>query len=130
MYLELLVSPVVLHTLGTSVFIPYRAAYKADGSPLESQYTLSSIQYTYPGQIIILAGKRNLNFDLVHNYEVSPYNYGLYIETLLSTLNGSYTITLDGKLYIFFVCCYFNIGERHHWLHSTVLEKSNHGNVL
>ena len=99
MYLELLVSPVVLHPLGTSVFIPYRAAYIADGSPLESQFTLSTIQYTYPGQngIPINGGrKRNLFFDLVHNYEVSPYNYGLYIETLFSTLNGSYTITLEG----------------------------------
>ena len=99
-YLELLVSPVVLHTLGTSVFIPYRAAYIADGSPLESQNTLFIIQYTYPGQFIIPfepeENKRNLFFDLVHNYEVSPYNYGLYIETLFSTLNGSYTITLDG----------------------------------
>ena len=101
MYLELLVSPVVLHTLGTSVFIPYRAAYIADGSPMESQNTLFSIQYTYPGQMFLVPEerKRNLNFDLVHNYEVSPYNYGLYIETLLSTLNGSYSITLDGKLY-------------------------------
>ena len=99
MYLELLVSPVVLHTLGTSVFIPYRAAYIADGSPMESQNTLFSIQYTYPGQLVPEERKRNQNFDLVRNYEVSPYNYGLYIETLFSTLNGSYSIILDGKLY-------------------------------
>ena len=30
----------------------------------------------------------------------------------------------------YILLCYFNIEVRHHWLHNTVLEMSNHGNVL
>ena len=70
------------YVLGTSVFIPYRSAARADGSPSHSRnnYLMANV----PRQSIA-------------NYEVSPYNFGLYLPVLTSSDAGNYTVFIDGE---------------------------------
>ena len=81
-YIELLVPSLLTHTLGTSVFIPYRSAINANGSPEHSKSTSDQLVVTSP------PGTK------LNNYEVSPYNFGLYIPTLTSEHEGNYSINL------------------------------------
>ncbi len=81
-YLAFLVPSPVTYTLGTSVFIPFRSASGTNGDP--SQSRSNDLGFFGPeGSIVNL-------------YEVSPYNYGLYLDTLRSTDGGNYTVEILG----------------------------------
>ena len=81
-YVEFLVPSIVSYTLGTSVVIPYRSGTLTRGTPSESSNNFVSPE----GE----------PFEF-NNYEVSPYNYVLYIPTLLSDDQGNYTVSIDSK---------------------------------
>ena len=89
-YLEFLVPSPVTYTLGTSVFIPFQSASRTTGRPAQSQSTF--LQFFSP------EGGSNVNL-----YEVSPYNYGLYLDTLTSTDGGNYTVEIFGECYTIIV---------------------------
>ena len=77
-FVELLVPSVVTHTLGTEVFIPYRSAMFSNGSPGSSR--LNDFRAVDPE---------------IQNYEITPFNYILYLDTLKTTDEGNYTVFID-----------------------------------
>ena len=82
-FVEFLVPPTVSHTLGTEVLLPYRAASFSFGYPLDSRSTEA-----FPEQ---------LNSSNIEIYEISPFNFTIYIPTLGINDGGNYTVSINSK---------------------------------
>ena len=74
--------PVLDLTLGTTVPIPFRASFNGNGSPQGSTSTYQDLRFVYP------AGRSLENT----RYEISPYNYILYLNPVVGGINGTTTI--------------------------------------
>ena len=74
--------PVLDLTLGTTVPIPFRASFNVSGSPQGSMSTFQDLRFVYPAVH---------SLDTI-KYEISPYNYILYLNPVVGGINGTTTI--------------------------------------